>query len=112
MAMGVAALALVKSDPQRRETLWNNCRALKSGLCGLGFHLPDNESPILPLILGDAGRCMEFSEKLLQKGVFAQGIRPPTVPLGTSRLRITLMATHTADHIERALTVFKEVKNS
>ena len=47
--------------------------------------------------------------KLLQRGVFAQGIRPPTVPAGTSRLRITLMATHTPEHIDQALKVFKEV---
>ena len=53
---------------------------------------------------------MEFSERLLANGVFAQGIRPPTVPPGTSRLRITLMATHTAAQIERALKVFEEAK--
>ena len=47
---------------------------------------------------------MKFSEYLLSRGVFAQGIRPPTVPLGTSRLRITVMATHTGEHIDRALS--------
>ena len=53
---------------------------------------------------------MKFSEQLLANGVFAQGIRPPTVPPGTSRVRITLMATHTAGQIERVLKVFEEVK--
>jgi 7-keto-8-aminopelargonate synthetase-like enzyme len=63
----------------------------------------------LPLIIGDAGKCMRFSEQLLSRGIFAQGIRPPTVPEGTSRLRITVMATHTRAHIDRALEVFQEV---
>jgi 8-amino-7-oxononanoate synthase len=53
---------------------------------------------------------MQFSERLLAQGIFAQGIRPPTVPPGTSRLRITLMSTHTREHIDRALKVFRDVK--
>jgi 7-keto-8-aminopelargonate synthetase-like enzyme len=53
---------------------------------------------------------MRLSEQLLQRGVFAQGIRPPTVPAGTSRLRITLMATHTREHIEKALEAFADLK--
>jgi len=59
-------------------------------------------------MIGDATRCMKLSEDLLRHGVFAQGIRPPTVPPRTSRLRITLMATHTPEHIEQAVRVFKE----
>ena len=91
--------------------LWRNCRVLKRGLSGLGFSLAESQSPILPLIIGDADKCMRFSERLLQKGIFAQGIRPPTVPPGTSRLRITLMATHTGEHIDRAIDAFDQVKN-
>jgi len=79
-------------------------------LHALGFHVGASSSPILPLIIGDAAKCMKFSEQLLDRGVFAQGIRPPTVPPGTSRLRITLMATHTREHIDRALKVFEEVR--
>jgi 7-keto-8-aminopelargonate synthetase-like enzyme len=108
--MAMAALDLVKREPERRQGLWDNCRSLKEGLRSLGFELGASESPILPLIIGDATECMRFSEKLLERGVFAQGIRPPTVPLGTSRLRITLMATHTRAQIERALATFKAVK--
>jgi len=62
-------------------------------------------------MVGDANRCMDLSQRLLERGVFAHGIRPPTVPLGTSRLRITLMATHTAEQIKRALETFREVQD-
>ena len=112
MAMAIAAIGIVEREPARREALWNHCRSLQEGLRGLGFQVGASESPILPLIIGEATECMRFSERLLEKGVFAQGIRPPTVPLGTSRLRITLMATHTREQIERALEAFKTVKKS
>jgi 8-amino-7-oxononanoate synthase len=110
MAMAMAAIDLVQQEPERREALWNNCRILSAGLRELGFSSGSAESPILPLVIGDAGKCMQFSERLLEKGIFAQGIRPPTVPPGTSRLRITLMATHTRSQIDRALKAFQEIK--
>ena len=109
MAMAIAAIDLVKCEPERRERLWGNCRILSEGLRAQGFHLGASASPILPLIIGDAGKCMRFSEQLLSRGIFAQGIRPPTVPEGTSRLRITVMATHTRAHLDRALEVFQAV---
>jgi len=110
MAMAIAAIDLVRREPERRETLWNNCRYLTENLRGLGLQAGASASAILPLIIGDAGNCMKFSERLLERGVFAQGIRPPTVPPGTSRLRITVMATHTRAHLDRALAVFKEAR--
>jgi 8-amino-7-oxononanoate synthase len=110
MAMALAAIDLVEHEPERREALWNNWRMLQAGLRELGFSLGSGESPILPLVIGDAGKCMQFSERLLEKGIFAQGIRPPTVPPGTSRLRITLMATHTRAQIDRAIDTFRQVK--
>ncbi|HEX2933574.1 MAG TPA: 8-amino-7-oxononanoate synthase [Candidatus Binatia bacterium] len=112
MGMAIAAIDLVEREPERREALWRNCRALQEGLTALGFSLSESQSPILPLVIGDADKCMRFSERLLEKGIFAQGIRPPTVPPGTSRLRITLMATHTRAHIDRALDAFHELKKA
>ena len=109
MAMGMAAIDLVMREPERRQALWNNCERLRSGLKELGYSLGGSQSQILPLMVGDATACMRLSQKLLDGGIFAQGIRPPTVPAGTSRLRITLMATHTREHIDLALKVFKEV---
>jgi glycine C-acetyltransferase len=110
MAMSIAAIDLLYKEPQRRLALWHNCRALRESLQKLGFSLGQSLSQILPLIIGDAEKCMSFSERLLQRGVFAHGIRPPTVPPGTARLRITVMATHTHDHLHRALKAFEEVK--
>jgi len=111
MAMALAAIELVESEPQRRDSLRRNCQKLKQGLSQLGFELGASESPILPLIVGDAARCMALSSALLQRGVFAQGIRPPTVPLGTSRLRITSMATHSEAQIDSALAAFRNVRD-
>jgi 8-amino-7-oxononanoate synthase len=110
LAAAIAAIDLLYQEPQRRLALWHNIRALREGLRNLGFSLGSGESQIVPLVTGDAEKCMAFSERLLEKGVFAQGIRPPTVPEGTSRLRITLMATHTHEHLHRALRAFEEVR--
>jgi 8-amino-7-oxononanoate synthase len=111
LAMAIAAIDLSIKEPQRRLALWHNCRALKEGLKRMDFSLGQSESQILPLIIGEAQECIAFSERLLDKGIFVQGIRPPTVPEGTSRLRITLMATHTHEHLHRALKALEEVRD-
>ncbi|MGB7951255.1 MAG: 8-amino-7-oxononanoate synthase [Candidatus Binatia bacterium] len=110
MAMGIAAIDLVMREPERRQALWSNRERLKMGLTELGYSLGQSRSQILPLMIGDPTRCMKLSEAALERGVFAQGIRPPTVPPGTSRLRITVMATHRLEHIEQALETFKDLK--
>lgn len=110
LAMAIAAIDLVRREPQRRQALRNNCELFRAGLKSLGYALADSRSQILPVMIGDAARCMKLSEDLLRRGVFAQGIRPPTVPPGTSRLRVTLMATHAREHLNQALGIFAEVK--
>ncbi|MBI2180822.1 MAG: 8-amino-7-oxononanoate synthase, partial [Deltaproteobacteria bacterium] len=87
MAMAIAAIGLVEREPERRQALRGNSAALRGGLASLGYVMGGSRSQILPLIVGDAQRCMKLSQRLLDRGVFAQGIRPPTVPPGTSRLR-------------------------
>ena len=109
MAMAIAAINLIEKEPERRRTLRDNCQRLRGGLESLGYSLGTSQSQILPLMIGEATQCMNLSANLLQRGLFAQGIRPPTVPPGTSRLRITLMATHRPEHIDQALRVFQEV---
>jgi 8-amino-7-oxononanoate synthase len=104
----IAAIGIVRRDPARRARLSANARRLHDGLGELGVAMPPLESPILPVVLGEERRTMTVCERLLERGVFAQGIRPPTVPAGTCRLRVTLMATHRDEHLDRSLAAFRE----
>ena len=67
-----------------------------------GLELGDSETQIIPVMVGDANRTMDFCEETIERGVFAQGIRPPTVPNGSSRLRLAVMSTHRASELQRA----------
>ena len=105
-ASALAALDIVEREPERRQRLWENTRFLSDGLRGLGYRLGETRSQILPIIVGDAQQTMTLAEAVLRRGVFAHGIRPPTVPDGTSRIRVTPMATHTRAQLERTLDAF------
>ncbi|HZK18043.1 MAG TPA: 8-amino-7-oxononanoate synthase [Clostridia bacterium] len=108
-AVGAArvALKIVQNNPQIRRKLWRNIRYLRCGLVGLGYRIPAHESPIIPIFIGDAGKTMYLAKELQNGGVFAPGIRPPTVPRGMSRIRVTVMATHTIADLDCALLAFK-----
>jgi 8-amino-7-oxononanoate synthase len=108
LAAALAALHIVKNEPERRRRLWNNAVFLGQGLSRLGYRLGETQSPILPVLIGDEGTTMALTAALLKRGVFAHGIRPPTVPEGTARLRVTPTAAHTEDELERALQAFAE----
>lgn len=105
-ASALAALEVVEHEPERRARLWQNAELLKHGLEGMGYRLGATRSPILPVMIGDATQTMALTDALRRRGVFAQGIRPPTVPEGTARLRVTPMATHTPEQLSRALEAF------
>jgi len=94
LAAALAALELLEAEPKRVRNLNANAAVLREGLVAEGLFAGGGESQIVPLEVGDAGRTMELCERLLERGVFAQGIRPPTVPEGSSRLRFSVMATH------------------
>ena len=111
VAMGIAALELIEREPQRRRALRDNCARMRKGLENCGYKLGNSRSQILPVMIGSASECMGVSARLLERGVFAQGIRPPTVPPGTSRLRVTLMATHTSEQIDGAVEIFRECQS-
>ena len=102
----LAALDILEREPERRQRLWDNTKFLSDGLRSLGFTLGATRSQILPVIIGEAGQTMALAEAMLQHRVFAHGIRPPTVPEGTSRIRATPMATHTQEHLSRTLDAF------
>ncbi|MBW2190987.1 MAG: 8-amino-7-oxononanoate synthase, partial [Deltaproteobacteria bacterium] len=99
----IAALTLVRGADAARESLLSHADKLRSELRLLGFEVPDGDSQILPVLIGENDRTMRLSAKLLEQGIFVQGIRPPTVPEGTARLRLTAMATHRPEHIDRAI---------
>jgi glycine C-acetyltransferase/8-amino-7-oxononanoate synthase len=94
---------VIEHEPERRVRLWRNRTALAQGLMRLGYQLTASESPIIPILVGHPDRALKLAEALLSHGVFAPAIRPPTVPPATSRLRLTITADHTDDHIDHAL---------
>ena len=102
VAGAIAALDVLREQPQRVERLARNARTLREALASQGFDVPDGETAIVPLVVGDAETAMALCERVLRAGVFAQAIRPPTVPAGTSRLRLAAMATHNAAELRRA----------
>jgi 8-amino-7-oxononanoate synthase len=108
VAAAGAALELLASNPEMVERLRANAAALREALVAEGLPIGGSETQILPLHVGDAGAAMRTSERLLERGVFAQGIRPPTVPEGASRLRFTVMATHEPDELRRAARLVGE----
>lgn len=103
-----AALRIVQAEPQRRDALFANVRQFRAGAAQLGIALSDSMTPIQPLVVGDEARALNLSKFLHARGCWVAAIRPPTVPRGTSRLRITLSAAHTATQIERLLQLLDE----
>jgi 8-amino-7-oxononanoate synthase len=102
VAASMAALELLEAHPERVERLSANAAVLRSALAAEGLAVGGTGTQIVPVEIGDAERTMALSERILERGVFAQGIRPPTVPEGTSRLRFTVMSTHRPGELERA----------
>jgi glycine C-acetyltransferase/8-amino-7-oxononanoate synthase len=102
VAGALAALELVEGEPQRVDRLRANAAALREGLHREGFDVSGSTTQIVPIVVGDAQQAMRMCELAIEDGVFAQAIRPPTVPDGTSRLRLAVMASHTRDELRAA----------
>jgi glycine C-acetyltransferase len=102
----LAAIDVLEGEPQLIERLWDNTRFFKTGLQQLGFNTGASESPITPVIVGDASRAMALSDRLFEQGVFAQGIGFPTVARDKARVRTIVTATHTRDELQFALDAF------
>jgi glycine C-acetyltransferase len=102
---GIAALAMLESQPGMVEHLRRNSATLREALVQQGLDAGPSRTQIIPVVVGDAGRAMELCERALEGRVFAQAIRPPTVPPGTSRLRLSVMANHRQDDLCAAAQV-------
>jgi adenosylmethionine-8-amino-7-oxononanoate aminotransferase len=111
VATASAALDIVAAEPDRRRNLWARSVQLREGLADLGFRV-GGTSHIVPLMVGDNAASVRLADAVQQRGVFARAIRPPTVPEGTARLRLTPMATHSEEQIERTLAAFADAGRS
>jgi len=105
----LAAFEVLEEEPQLIDQLWANTRSFKEGLKKLGFNTGVSETPITPVIVGDAALAHQFSRELFAAGVFAQGIGFPTVPEGKARIRTIVTATHTQEELNRALEILESV---
>jgi 7-keto-8-aminopelargonate synthetase-like enzyme len=102
-ASALAALRVMKSEPQRLEHLWHNTRRMKGGLLSLGFDLGACQTPILPVYVRDLMKTCLFCKRLEEEGIFVNPVVSPGVPPGHELIRISLMATHTDSQIDSAL---------
>jgi len=109
LAASIESIAWIQKHPELREKLWKNREYFMSGLKSLGFNLTKSETPIIPVLIGETDLALTFSQHLLNKGIFAPAIRPPTVPKETSRIRTTIMATHTLEQLDYVLDSFHSI---
>jgi glycine C-acetyltransferase len=105
----LAAFDILESEPERIEQLWINTRYFKKGLVEAGFDTGISETPITPVIVGEAARAHRLSDELFQEGVLATGIAFPTVARDKARVRTIVNATHTQAQLDRALEAFRRV---
>jgi glycine C-acetyltransferase/8-amino-7-oxononanoate synthase len=102
VAAALAALELVEERPEAIDRLRANAAILRAELEAQGFELGESRTHIMPLVVGGAELAMTMCEAALERGVFAQAIRPPTVPPATSRLRLAVMASHRDQELRSA----------
>jgi glycine C-acetyltransferase len=105
----LAAFDVLEQEPERIEQLWTNARYFKKGLTEAGFNTGISETPITPVIVGEAAAAHQLSRELFAEGVLATGIGFPTVPKGKARVRTIVTATHTKAELDQALDVFRRV---
>ena len=103
VAVSLRALEIVQAEPRLRQSLIANSAWFREKLREIGFEIMDFPTPIISIVLGQPELTVNFSNRLMEKNIFVSAIRPPTVPQGTSRLRINLMATHTVDDLAPAI---------
>jgi glycine C-acetyltransferase/8-amino-7-oxononanoate synthase len=109
VAGALAALEILEEEPRRVEKLAANAAGFRAELEREGFDLQGSSSQIIPLVVGDSELAVRICDAALARGVFAQAIRPPTVPAGTSRLRLAVMASHRADELAAAARTLAQV---
>lgn len=109
VATVLAALEIIKNEPERRERLWYNARKMLKGFKELGYNTATSCTPVVPLHIGDDTKAINFWHDLYEAGIFANPVIPPAVPPGRSLIRTSYMATHTEEDLDEALDIFKKV---
>lgn len=108
-AAALEALKVIREEPAWRQRLWDNVRHWTGGLRRLGLDLISDSTPIVPVRVGPNAETMALAKALFDAGVYAPGIRPPTVPEGEARIRTSLTALHTTEELDQALNCFQNV---
>lgn len=108
LAASITAIDIIENEPERREHLWNMVNKFKMGIENTGLKILPSHSAIIPVLIGDAEPALNFAKMLRENGVFTPAVRPPSVPHGMCRIRVTIMAKHTEDHVETALKAFRD----
>uniref|UniRef100_A0A7C1FKR4 8-amino-7-ketopelargonate synthase n=1 Tax=Caldilinea aerophila TaxID=133453 RepID=A0A7C1FKR4_9CHLR len=109
VAACIEAVDILQESDELVARLWENARMLRSGMQQLGFDTGRSQTPIIPLMLGEAPLAQEFSRRLFEKGLFAMAIGYPTVPMGKARIRVMSSAAHSQSDLEQALAIFEAV---
>ena len=103
------ALEIVEREPERRKLLWENTDYMKRTLDDMGFDTGDSESPVIPVVVGDDMAAWQMTRRLEEEGVFVNPVVSPAVPEGRAMIRTSYMATHTREHLDRALEALSSV---
>lgn len=111
VAAALMSIHIIQSEPERQQRLLKIGMVLRKALNQLGYTTLNGISPIIPVIIGCAKHAVHFQNMLNENGIFIPAIRPPTVPENTSRLRCTLMATHTDEHVQFIANTFRKIKH-
>jgi len=109
VAACTAAIDLLEESTELVDCLWENGRYFKAEMKRLSFDTGVSETPITPVILGEAPLAQQFSRRLYEEGVFATAIGFPTVPRGKARIRVMISAAHNTDDLDQALAVFEKI---
>jgi 8-amino-7-oxononanoate synthase len=109
VASVMKALEIIEREPERRALLWQNTEYMKREFGSLGFDTGDSASPVIPLVVGEDMLAFTMTIKLQQRGVFANPVVSPAVPPGRAMIRTSYMATHSREHLDRALEAFAAV---
>ena len=111
-AAALKSLEIIQTEPQRRQRLQDNASFLRNAFTEMGLDIGTSTTQIIPVIIGDSAKAVDISKKLFEAGYFISAIRPPTVPPGTARLRVSVQADHTQDQLQGLCQTLGKVLSS